>query len=159
MGIFQSHGRLARGLHFNTRRDALDDVLVGGGEGEHCGEGGDRGPAAEAPAAPRVRDPIDGAATACRPASAAVPAEVVARVAAAAAAAAAQPVHASLGCPQTRRAGNHSLLGALGDECGVGALRFEAALLGLGQLLLCSLSFALQPEGARRAAQIAYFAH
>ena len=37
---------------------------------------------------------------------------------------------------------------------------FEAALLAVSyHLLILSLSFALQPEGARRAAQITYFVH
>ena len=87
MGIFQSNSRLARGLDLDARRDALYDVLVGGGEREHCGEGDDGCYAAEAPPGPR------------RPAGAAVPTEAVAGVAAITAAAAPRSFHAFLGGP------------------------------------------------------------
>ena len=126
VGIFQSNSRLARGLHFNPRRDALYHIVVGGREREQCGDErhcSDR--ARKAPPGPR------------RPAGAAVPAKTVAFVNAQPAAAAAQSFHAFC----TRRA---SLL------CSLLCARQAAPTTGL---------FALQPAGARRAAQIAYFAH
>ena len=85
--VLEAHGRLARGLHFDARRDALYHILVGGGERQQCGEGDDGCYAAEAPPGPR------------RPAGAAVPTEAVAGVAAITAAAAPRSFHAFLGGP------------------------------------------------------------
>ena len=120
MRVLETHGRLARRFHFNMRRDALYNILVGGGEREQRRDCDCSDRARKAPPGRR------------RPARAAVPAEAVAGVAAAAAAAAAQPVHAFSGGPEPA-------------SC---VLVRQPQTTGL---------FTLQPECARRAAQIAYF--
>ena len=128
MGIFQSNSRLARGLHFNPRRDALYHIVVGGRECQQCRDERNCSDCArKAPPGPR------------RPAGAAVAAEAVARVAGATAAAAPKSLHAFLAPVEL-------------------ALLCSPSRVLVRQRQTTGL-FTLQPEGARRAAQITDFVH